>query len=172
MIELVSISNIYGDCTSDYEIIHSPLDTVGDIIDHATENDEWGNFVINGILNYKKPVKGSDYQIINKYNENQKRFNKLYLRPLIKALIESGVPQCIGKYLLREGEKTIYIDFYPGGGYYENIWNKRQITNIIGVGHGINYDVVNTQGGKTKYLCSIDTSLVFGRPDICFYFKK
>lgn len=48
MIELVSISNIYGDCTSDYEIIHSPLDTVGDIIDHATENDEWGNFVING----------------------------------------------------------------------------------------------------------------------------
>ena len=45
-------------------------------------------------------------------------------------------------------------------------------TNIIGVGHGINYDVVNTQGGKTKYLCSIDTSLVFGRPDICFYFKK
>lgn len=33
-------------------------------------------------------------------------------------------------------------------------------------------DVVNTQGGKTKYLCSIDTSLVFGRPDICFYFKK
>lgn len=27
---------------------HSPLDTVGDIIDHATENDEWGNFVING----------------------------------------------------------------------------------------------------------------------------
>jgi hypothetical protein len=94
------------------------------------------------------------------------------LRPLIKALIESGVPQCIGKYLLREGEKTIYIDFYPGGGYYENIWNKRQITNIIGVGCGINYDVVNTQGGKTKYLCSIDTSLVFGRPDICFYFKK
>ena len=48
MIELVSISNIYGDCTSDYEIIHSSLDTVGDIIDHATENDEWGNFVING----------------------------------------------------------------------------------------------------------------------------
>jgi hypothetical protein len=48
MIELVSISNIYGDCTSDYEIIHSPLDTVSDIIDHATENDEWGNFVING----------------------------------------------------------------------------------------------------------------------------
>ena len=46
MIELVS--NIYGDCTSDYEIIHSPLDTVDDIIDHATENDEWGNFVING----------------------------------------------------------------------------------------------------------------------------
>lgn len=44
MIELVS--NIYGDCTSDYEIIHSPLDTVGD---HATENDEWGNFVINGV---------------------------------------------------------------------------------------------------------------------------
>ena len=44
MIELVS--NIYGDCTSDYEV--SPLDTVGDIIDHATENDEWGNFVING----------------------------------------------------------------------------------------------------------------------------
>ena len=72
----------------------------------------------------KKPVKGSDYQIIHKYNENQKRFNKLYLRPLIKALIESMVPQCIGKYLLREGEKTIYIDFYPGGGYYENIWNK------------------------------------------------
>lgn len=88
MIELVS--NIYGDCTSDYEIIHSPLDTVGDIIDHATENDEWGNFVINGILNYKKPVKGSDYQIINKYNENQKRFNKLYLRPLIKALIKGS----------------------------------------------------------------------------------
>lgn len=29
-------------------IIHSPLDTVGDIIDYATENDEWGNFVING----------------------------------------------------------------------------------------------------------------------------
>lgn len=80
-----------------------------------------------------KLVKGSDYQIINKYNENQKRFNKLYLRPLIKALIESRVPQCIGKYLLREGEKTIYIDFYPGVGYYENIWNKRQITNIIGV---------------------------------------
>lgn len=26
----------------------SSLDTVGDIIDHATENDEWGNFVING----------------------------------------------------------------------------------------------------------------------------
>ena len=51
-------------------------------------------------------------------------------------------------------------------------WGKRQITNIIGVGRGINYDVVNTQGGKTKYLCSIDTSLVFGRPDICFYFKK
>ena len=48
MIELVSISNIHGDCTSDYEIIHSPLDTVGDIIDHATENNEWGNFVING----------------------------------------------------------------------------------------------------------------------------
>ena len=78
----------------------------------------------------------------------------------------------LGKYLLREGEKTIYIDFYPGAGYYGNIWNKRQITNIIGVGRGINYDVVNTQGGKTKYLCSIDTSLVFGRPDICFYFKK
>ena len=70
------------------------------------------------------------------------------------------------------GEKTIYIDFYPGVGYYENIWNKRQITNIIGVGRGINYDVVNTQDGKTKYLCSIGTSLVFGRPDICFYFKK
>lgn len=87
------------------------------------------------------------------------------MRPLIKALIESGVPQCIGKYLLREGEKTIYIDFYPGGGYYENIWNKYNRS-------GINYDVVNTQGGKTKYLCSIDTSLVFGRPDICFYFKK
>lgn len=48
MIELVSISNIHGDCTSDYEIIYSPLDTVGDIIDHATENNEWGNFVING----------------------------------------------------------------------------------------------------------------------------
>lgn len=47
MIELVSISNIHGDCTSDYEIIHSPLDTVSDIIDHATENNEWGNFVIN-----------------------------------------------------------------------------------------------------------------------------
>lgn len=46
MIELVS--NIHGDCTSDYEIIHSPLDTVDDIIDHATENNEWGNFVING----------------------------------------------------------------------------------------------------------------------------
>lgn len=46
MIELVS--NIHGDCTSDYEIIHSPLDTVGDIIYHATENNEWGNFVING----------------------------------------------------------------------------------------------------------------------------
>lgn len=62
--------------------------------------------------------------------------------------------------------------YYSFDGYYENIWNKRQITNIIGVGRGINYDVVNTQGGKTKYLCSIDTSLVFGRPDICFYFKK
>lgn len=24
------------------------MDTVGDIIDHATENNEWGNFVING----------------------------------------------------------------------------------------------------------------------------
>lgn len=85
------------------------------------DSQRGGFYVTNGILNYKKPVKGSDYQIINKYNENQKRFNKLYLRPLIKALIESGVPQCIGKYLLREGEKTIYIDFYPGGGYYENI---------------------------------------------------
>lgn len=86
-----------------------------------------GFYVTNGILNYKKPVKKSNYQVINKYNENQKRFNKLYLRPLIKALIESRVPQCIGKYLLMKGEKTIYIDFYPGAGYYGNIWNKRQI---------------------------------------------
>lgn len=59
-----------------------------------------------------------------------------------------------------------------GIGYYENIWNKRQITNIIGVGRGINYDVINTQSGKIKYLYSIDTSWVFGRPYICFYFKK
>ena len=150
----------------------NPKEEFYSFIQDKEDSQRGGFYVTNGILNYKKPVKGSDYQIINKYNENQKRFNKLYLRPLIKALIESGVPQCIGKYLLREGEKTIYIDFYPGVGYYENIWNKRQITNIIGVGRGINYDVVNTQGGKTKYLCSIDTSLVFGRPDICFYFKK
>ena len=85
------------------------------------DSQRGGFYVTNGILNYKKPVKGSDYQIINKYNENQKRFNKLYLRPLTKVLIESG----IGKYLLREGEKTIYIDFYPGAGYYGNIWNKQ-----------------------------------------------
>lgn len=32
--------------------------------------------------------------------------------------------------------------------------------------------LIKTISGKTKYLCSIDTSLVFGRPDICFYFKK
>lgn len=96
-------------------------------IEDKEDSQRGGFYVTNGILNYKKPVKGGDYQIINKYNENQKRFNKLYLRPLIKALIESRVPQCIGKYLLREGEKTIYIDFYPGVGYYENIWNKRQI---------------------------------------------
>ena len=131
-----------------------------------------GFYITNGILNYKKPVKRSNYQVINKYNENQKRFNKLYLRPLIKALIELRVPQCIGKYLLREGEKTIYIDFYPGVGYYKNIWNKRQITNIIGVGRGINYDVINTQEGKTKYLYSVDTKWFSNRPDICFYFKK
>lgn len=136
------------------------------------DSQRGGFYVTNGILNYKKPVKKSNYQVINKYNENQKRFNKLYLRPLIKALIELRVPQCIGKYLLREGEKTIYIDFHPGVGYYGNIWNKRQITDILGVGRGINYDIINMQNGKTKYLYSIDTSLIYGRPDICFYFKK
>ena len=60
MIELVSILNIHGDCTSDYEIIHSHLDTVGDIIDHATENNEWGNFVING-----KRFNSGKYVIMN-----------------------------------------------------------------------------------------------------------
>ena len=79
------------------------------------------------------------------------------LTKLIKALIELRVPQCIGKYLLREGEKTIYIDFHPGVEQYKDIWNKRQITDIIGVGRGINYDVINTQEGKTKYLYGVDT---------------
>ena len=53
-----------------------------------------------------------------------------------------------------------------------DIWNKRQITNIIGVGCGINYDVINTQEGKTKYLYDVDTKWFSNRPDICFYFKK
>ncbi len=136
-------------------------------------NSRFGGFyVTNGILNYKKPIKRSNIQIINAFNENQKRFKQLYLRPLIKALVELGVPQCIGKYLIRDSEKTIYIDFHPKVKYCENVWNKRQITDIIGVGRGINYDIINMQNGKTKYLCSVDTSLFYGKPDICFYFKK
>lgn len=40
--------------------------------------------------------------------------------------IEDYMPQYMVEELdkFREGEKTIYIDFYPGVGYYENIWNK------------------------------------------------
>lgn len=60
MIELVSISNVHGDCTSDYEIVYSPLDTVGDIIGHAAENNEWGSFVING-----EKVYSGKYTIMN-----------------------------------------------------------------------------------------------------------
>ena len=68
MIELVS--NIYGDCTSDYEIIHSPLDTVGDIIDPATENDEWGNFVINGESSGKYVIMNVPEEIRSKHIRN------------------------------------------------------------------------------------------------------
>lgn len=55
-------------------------------------------------------------------------------------------------------------------------WNGLILTGAFGraVFNYMPYELRKTfeQGGKTKYLCSIDTSLVFGRPDICFYFKK
>lgn len=69
MIKLVSISNVHGDCTSDYKIIYSPLDTVGDIIDHAIENNEWGNFVING-----ERVYSGRYTIMNVPDEIRSKY--------------------------------------------------------------------------------------------------
>ena len=56
--------------------------------------------------------------------------------------------------------------------FFKWVGGKRQITDIIGVGRGINYDVINTQEGKTKYLYGVDTKWFSNRPDICFYFKK
>jgi len=130
-----------------------------------------GFYLTNSILNYKKPIKKNNLEEVSKYTENRQRFNKLNLTPLLKSLVELKIPQCIGKYLLGIGEKTIYIDFYPKFIFEKPKWKNRHITGIIGIGYGINYNVIDTQTGKTKYFYYVNDNWNNSESDICFYYK-
>lgn len=129
-----------------------------------------GFYLVNGILNYKKPNKAK--KETNVFQENLKKFQQLDLKSLLKILIELKVPQCLGVFKVHGGEKTIYMDFYPNYNSEDaDKWKLRQITSIGGVGYGINYDVINFQTGKTKYLFEVSNNFFASKTDICFYYK-
>lgn len=48
MIELIAISDVYGDCTMDYELGIPPNTMVKDILNYAKEHEVWGEIIING----------------------------------------------------------------------------------------------------------------------------
>lgn len=129
-----------------------------------------GFYLVNGILSYKKPNKAK--KETNVFQENIKKFQQLDLKSLLKILIELKVPQCLGVFKVHGGEKTIYMDFYPNYNSEDaDKWKLRQITSIEGVGYGINYDVINFQTGKTKYLFEVSNNFFASKTGICFYYK-
>lgn len=67
--ELIAISDVHGDCTTDYKLVISFDTTVRDIVNHAKEKKEWGEFIINGKEVYSGKFINMDLsdELMNKY---------------------------------------------------------------------------------------------------------
>ena len=123
-----------------------------------------GFYLSNNILNYKKPIRIDSNEELTRIAENKKRFSQLDLNSLIKLLVETNVPQCLGKYWVGNYEKTIYMKYAET----EEIFTKKRIF-LPGVGYGVDISTYESQTGKVKYKYNIVTN--WGtNPIIYFYY--
>jgi len=132
-----------------------------------------GFYVEDGILKYqdKQVIKDNSRVIMETYNKYT--FEESNVTHKLKALIELKTPQCLGRFILSTGEKkTIYIDYYPHDYDIQRLMPYKYhnvACRIPFIGFGIDYDILNSQTGKTKLLWWLKPD---EKPDIYFYYKK